>query len=1241
MSATPQKPPAWPEGKAPASLDEFSRCLEASRVLSAEESRRVIAELVEGKQPQTPKAAAIELIKAGKLTRYQGQAILQGKIKYLSFGEYIILDTLGQGGMGQVLKAEHRRMKRTVALKVISSAAMKNADAVQRFQREVHAAARLIHANIVTAFDASEHEGVHFLVMEYVDGKDLATLLHDQGPLPIDKAVDYVLQAARGLAYAHGKGIIHRDIKPGNLLVDGEGTVKILDMGLARIDLGTEAASELTNTGQVMGTVDYMAPEQAEDTHSADARADIYSLGCTLYRLVTGDVLYGGDTMMKKLLAHRGAPIPSLVEGASRLLPASEPLNRLDFIFRRMVAKRPEDRQQSMAQVATELEMFLRGVAPPLPSSGSVDPTIDLKLSEFLSGMSGKRGKSSTAAAVRTEKKTVFATEVTQEFSAGDTSPSGLTPLAPPVAHTGKRPKTKSAWIAKHPLIILVAGVLFSIGLAAAGIVVFLPAGDSTIRVEINDPSIEVTVSGSGYKIKGKSEEIHLQPGEHTLHVKTGELEFDTSKFVLGKGDNPLLRVELLPGKVQVVRNDGKRLGEKPRPRRAAVAPSSGGSFALEFNGNNGYVDIPTLSWDGTPVFTMEAWVRAPQGGDSVVVQMRGGGVCQIGRSENNGHFKWVALMRGGGNAAFDWISQSKETAFVNTPVHVAFVVDGKSARLFENGIQVGERALSRDRYTGLSLSGASIAGEPLASGEWGWLVNAIIDEVRFSKIARYLQDFKPQLRFEPDGDTLALYHFDEGAGDVLKDSSGNGHDGKIVGAKWVPGIDRGPRPDAERTAGDYALDLQTNDETRFPYVELPLDLDVRRGCTVELTASPRSAGDYSESRGLWRIDTANGNLLELKQNGLNWVWNGQTSDAQGLKTKNFDFATARTAVQLGQRVHLAGVATERELRVFVNGKLADAKPLSGTFAHPALIHALGLKRQNFEGWVAFDGTIDEIRISTAARFDKDYLPVERLEADRDTWALYHCDDGAGDVLKDSSGNRHHGKVIGAKWVTMGGTAGLSSSASLAGRTIDLLALVDLKRDVVAGQWRVTPEGLVAEASEMPEMERAKRLQLPYTPPEEYDFEIEVTPIAPNFRTTQHFWAAGRSITWEYDSKPAGQIPFISGFAQLDGKPARESPESLKREASLLTPGQRNRSRIEVRRGSLRVMLNDQEVIAWQGDLNRFSDSGLRDELPDPRRLGLITFQPAATFHKIAVREVTGRGSFTEGVTPIANAGQK
>jgi serine/threonine protein kinase/Leucine-rich repeat (LRR) protein len=337
-------------------------------------------------------------------------------------GDYEILSELGRGGMGVVHRARHRLMKRIVALKVLSPELQRDPEALARFRREVVAAASLSHANIVTAYDAQEIDGVAFLVMEFVPGVDLATWVKWRGPLPIDMAIDCILQAARGLEYAHRRKVIHRDIKPHNLLyapptADGEsdefgtlavphgaassteveapmqkgsaaprGTVKILDMGLARVTHADDAegSAGLTRTGAIMGTADYIAPEQALDTHTADARSDIYSLGCTLWFLLTGRPLYPGGTIMQKFVAHREASIPSLADAlrTSNLSAGSAPqIDAIDAVFRRMVAKKPQDRFQTAGELIDVLVQTARINAPAAATTERIAPSA---LDEFL-----------------------------------------------------------------------------------------------------------------------------------------------------------------------------------------------------------------------------------------------------------------------------------------------------------------------------------------------------------------------------------------------------------------------------------------------------------------------------------------------------------------------------------------------------------------------------------------------------------------------------------------------------------------------------------------------------------------------------------------------------------------------------------------------------------------------------------------------------------------------------------------
>jgi eukaryotic-like serine/threonine-protein kinase len=503
-----------------------------------------------------------------KLTAFQAQQIYQGKGKHLVLGNYVALDKLGQGGMGMVLKAEHRRMKRVVALKVLSPNVTKTPEALRRFQREVEAAARLNHPNIVTAFDADEAGGTHFLVMEYVEGTDLSALVKKNGPLPIEKALPCVIQAARGLELAHGRGIVHRDIKPANLLLDHAGTIKILDMGLARIESAGAQQDQLTGTGQIMGTVDYMAPEQAMDTKSADARADIYSLGVTLWYLLTGRALYDGDTTVMKLMAHQNKPVPSL-RGAC---PAASPA--LEAVFNRMVAKTPNARYQSMGEVIADLERCLTGQA--VAPSVSLAPGEDSRLNEFLRGMDQSpagRGGLPAAVAVRAAiaAPATLAAEQTMNLGAPavDTDPrteqslAGLRNVAP-------------FWLDRLPVPprmrvpVLVGGGLAAAALLLAGILLFWQTEQGTVRIEINDPNITAQFDGAGATLTQLDKDpIELAPGQHGLRIKYGALDFETDKFVLADGDDVRLKVELLAGKVRVMHGD-KTLGE-------GAAPQAGG----------------------------------------------------------------------------------------------------------------------------------------------------------------------------------------------------------------------------------------------------------------------------------------------------------------------------------------------------------------------------------------------------------------------------------------------------------------------------------------------------------------------------------------------------------------------------------------------------------------------------------------------------------------------------------------
>ncbi len=379
---------------APSTTAEFLVLLRACELIDQGKLEACIGGLeAKGGLPAEPSQLATILVREGILTFFQVGRFLIGNTRGLRIGKYKMLERLGMGGVGSVYLCEHLWMRRAVAVKVLPAhKAEQHPALLARFYREANVVATLDHPNIVRAHDVDQEGGYHFLVMEYVDGTNLRDLVKKFGPLDIVRACHCIRQAAAALDQLHRAALVHRDIKPANILLDRQGAVKILDLGLARVfGDDAEAITRKHDNQAVLGTADYLAPEQARDSHEVDIRADLYSLGATFYYLLTGRPPFADGTLGQKLMWHQTRE-PESVRSLRPEVPEG-----LEGILRRMMAKRPEDRYQTPAEVVEALAEWTRA---PVPRSRNREmPLLSPAARAFLASQASLAGGTALSAA--------------------------------------------------------------------------------------------------------------------------------------------------------------------------------------------------------------------------------------------------------------------------------------------------------------------------------------------------------------------------------------------------------------------------------------------------------------------------------------------------------------------------------------------------------------------------------------------------------------------------------------------------------------------------------------------------------------------------------------------------------------------------------------------------------------------------------------------------------------------------
>lgn len=688
---------------------------------------------------------------------------------------YQIRGVVGKGGMGIVVRARDKKLDRDVAIKFLVPEWAGHEAARERFLREARAAAAIRHDNVVTIHSVREVDGVPLLEMELIQGESLAERIQRTGAMSALEVARLAIQIARGLDAAHKKGLIHRDIKPGNILLeateevattlvsaDERGTcrAKITDFGLARVT----SEESLTNSGLIAGTPQYMSPEQAEGK-VIDHRSDLFSLGSVMYAMCAGRAPFQADSALGVLRQVSDFAPPSLHERNGKIP------DWLLAIIERLMAKKPEDRFQSAGDV---VEALRRGY------------------------------------------------EIACQSPASDSSPLLTPPVASATAsidHGGGK-----KWLR------LVATALLPIALFAA--VFIIRTSKSEFVLTTQDPAIAAQINAAGGLVvenKATKASYTLMPGPNRLPNGNYELivtapdglELTTSRFQLrrlGGSVNATVTVRPLNGTgtepaahVEAQRMELRDIAVN------SLAPTE--NLALRFDGEKSYVSIPGLSRNGTVPYTLEAWVLPSYRNlDEAVVVISGDSVLQLGK----GHQGFYPIERD------IPVAHDNPVRTLQKWVHVAIVVEGKEVRFYIDGKMTHQLPRMNPSDSRYWFGGTWFGAHPSLSGpdsaELRYFFQGHLDEIRMSSVARYHNEFVSATRFECDADTLALYHCDEGSGSELRDSSGYNNHGSAFDLTW----------DLHDAADIYAVALKLQEQASEKY-SLPLEITNRTGMMLRL----------------------------------------------------------------------------------------------------------------------------------------------------------------------------------------------------------------------------------------------------------------------------------------------------------------------------------------------------------------------------------------------------------------------